>query len=283
MAGRVSQEVAEALANATSNARVSQEVAEALTIATPKARVSQEVVEALADATPKARVTGLYLEILVPNIEVFMPLVYPQIPQWTYSVKWAPKAWNMPTQTMTTGAKLDLALANTITHTFELTYQILRDTWNVAGTEFRTMGGFFGAMLGNAGRFLFPWKDDNQVQNQFIATTDGVNHTWTLQRTFGLGEYSFTEPVGYVDLTQPFVAYLNGVRQNASLYSVVQTQPGLQQIEFAGTPTTGQTLTVDMSYFYYCRLPDDNLSFEQFMNKLWTLKKIQIESCRANT
>ena len=209
MADRVSQEVVEADVVGTPNARISQETVEAEVVATPAARVSQEVVEADVTATPAARlsqqvleanvvatpsirVSQIIVECLVPDIGVFMPLVYPTLPGLSYSVLWKPKFFNMPTQTTSTGADLDLGLAAAPLHDFELTYELLRDTFATGTSEFRTMLGFFGAMSGNLGRFLFKNPDDNFVAQQFIATTDGTNHLWTLSRTYGVGEYSWT-------------------------------------------------------------------------------------------
>ena len=278
---RVSQEVVEAEIVLAPAARVSQEVVEAAVTATPHARVTQEVVETQVVATPNIRISQIVVECLVPDIGVFMPLVYPTLPGLGYSVLWKPKFFNMPTQTTSSGADLDLGLAAAPLHDFELTYELLRDTFSIGTSEFKTMLGFFGAMSGNLGRFLFKNPDDNSVTQQFIATTDGTTHLWTLNRTFGVGDYSWTEPVGYVDLTAPFNVYFGGVLQAPSSYSVNVTEPGLQQIQFTSTPTAGHIITVDMSYFYYCKLSADTLSFEKFMNKLWLLKKVTVHSCRA--
>jgi hypothetical protein len=184
---------------------------------------------------------------------------------------------------MTTGAQLDVGLADSPLHQFDLTYEVLRDQFNGSPPEFRIMGGFFGAISGNLGRFLFPWVDDRSVQKQIIATTDGTAHQWPLVRTFGEGDYSWTEPVGYVDLLQDFNVYFDDVLQDHSQYTVVQTVPGLQQLDWVSTPSAGKVITVDMSYYYYCKLADDNLSFEKFMRQLWALKKIKLQSCRAGT
>lgn len=280
---RVSQISPEALAAGDPNARVSQLVPEALAAGDPNARVSQAVAEALAAGANNARISQIVLEALVPNIGVFMPIVYPTLPTLSYSVKWRPQFFNMPTQKMATGAELDLGVAAAPLHDFDLTYQVLRDRPAPSPNEFRTMMGFFGAISGNLGRFLFKNPDDNAVQQQAIATTDGTAHQWTLQRTFGVGEYSWTEPVGYVDLTLPFNVYLDGVLQDHTAYTVDTTDPVNQLLDWGSTLGAGQKITADMSYFYYCKLPDDTLEFEQFMYRLWTLNKITLHSCRPNT
>lgn len=284
MAGRISQVTPEALGTGDPNARVSQAVVEALAEGDANARVSQAVLETLAAGDNRARVSQIVVEALVPNIGVFMPLIYPTLQALGYSVMWKPQFFNMKTQTMATGAALDLSISDAPLHDFDLTYQVLQDKQRQYGAnDFRTMIGFFGAMQGNFGRFLFPNPDDNFVTSQVIGTTDGVSHQWTLQRTFGWNEYNWTEPVGYVNTLLPFNVYLNGVQQDQSTYTVVTAKPVNQQLDFAGTPSAGQVITVDMSYYYYCKLPDDAMSFEKFMWKLWNLKKITLHSNGPNT
>lgn len=318
MADRISQIVPESLVTGKPKARISQIVPESLLTGTPKARISQEAIEVALTGTPKARISQVCVEVLVPNvgppaaarisqvaiesalsahsfarfaqivieclvpnIEVTMPPIYPTLPGLGYSVLWEPQFSNMPTAKSASGAELDLAIAANPLHMFTLTYNFLRDRFG--NTEFKTLMGFFLALNGNVGRFLFKNPDDYQVQQQAIGTTDGSTHVWQLVRTYGDGNNSGTEPVGYVDLTQPFNVYLNGVLQPADTYSVAQTAPVNQELVFVGVPSSGQTITVDMNYFYYCKMSTPNMSFEKFMNQLWTLKKIELQSNRAGT
>ena len=302
MADRISQIVPESLLTGTPKARISQIAPESLVTGTPKARISQIAVEVLISNTVVApanarisqivvessviakafaRLCQIVVECLVPNIEVKMPSVYPTLPGLGYSVLWEPQFSNMPTAKSASGAELDLALAAAPLHMFTLTYNFLRDS--IGNTEFKTLMGFFLSLNGNVGRFLFKNPDDYKVKQQLIGTTDGTTHVWQLVRTFGDADNSGTEPVGYVDLTQPFNMYLNGVLQPADSYSVAQTAPVNQMLVFNGTPTTGKIITVDMNYFYYCKFSTPNLSFEKFMNQLWTIKKVELQSNRAGT
>ncbi len=188
----------------------------------------------------------------------------------------------MPTAKAASGAEIDLSISAFPLHQFELTYDYLPDQFTKS-RDFKTLLGFFLRLQGNAGRFLFKNPDDHNVTNQFIATTDGVAHLWTLNRTFGDGDNAGTEPIGYVDQTQPFNLYLNGVLQPASTYTVLTTSPVNQQVQFVGTPTAGQAITVDMEYFYYCKFADTMLTFEKFLDRLWTIKKVTLQSNRAGT
>ncbi len=214
--------------------------------------------------------------------------IYPDrsvLPGLGYSVKWSPVFFNMPTQTTASGADIDLALAQYPLHDFELTYEFLHD-WShrslAESREFRTLMGFHLMLGGTAGRFLFKNDDDCSVTQQYIGTGDGVTSTFVLQRTFGAGGYSGTEPVGFVDLTQPFNVYLNTSADalGTGEYYVDTSSPVDQLLVFSTPPSLGQKVAVDMSYLYYCKLGANSLTFEKFMDRLWLLNKIQLHSCR---
>jgi hypothetical protein len=105
------------------------------------------------------------------------------------------------------GGDPDDRLADMPLHTFTLKYNFLRDgfPWRDP-LEWTTLAGFFLALQGNLGRFLFKWGDDFQARSQNIGTTDGSTLVWTLTRTWGCGEYSGTEPIGWLDLIGRVIA-----------------------------------------------------------------------------
>jgi len=279
--GRISQDVVEIAEGGPSNARISQDVVEVAEGGPSRARLSQDVVE-VAVAGSNARLSQLTVEMLIFTLDVFMPLVYPTLPGLGFSVHWRPKAWNMATFSSDTGSKVDLGYADSPTHEFELTYDFLRgQNFQRGSIEFKIFMGFWMNMLGNLGRFLFKNPDDYQVARQVIGTTDGVSHIYQLSRTFGIGEYSATELVGYVDTTEEFNVYLDGTLVSPSDYIDVKFYPVNQTIIFSSTPTIDQEITVDMSYFYYCRFTEDTMDFEKFMDNLWLIKTVKFESLRA--
>ena len=242
-------------------------------------RISQLVSEALVRSPANARISQFVLEALIVNLEVEL-LVYPTLPGLAYNVGWDTNFFNMPTSTSSSGADIDLGIAQYPLHDFTLTYEFLRDAFGF--TEQKTMRGFFMAIAGSLGRFLFRNPHDCGVKSQIIGTGDGATRLFTLIRTYGAGEYSSSEPVGMVDTTAPFNAYLNGlVLGEGTDYTLVTSVPCLQQIQFATAPALGQVITVDMNYFYYCKLADSKLTLEEFMHRLWTLNKIVLHSCRA--
>jgi hypothetical protein len=297
MAGRVSQEDLEAIIDGDPKARVSQLPLEAIIDGAPaaritqipleaiidggpNARISQDLLQAIIDAYPNVHISQIVIEVIGLFIEVPMPLVYPSLPGLTYPVGWATDFQNTETQIATDGSEFDLGLSDEPLHTFTLDYELLNDRFG-AGQEQVLMRGFFGKHRGNLVRFLYWHREDHQVKSQVIGTTDGTTRIYTLKRTYGVGEASWSEAVGYVDQTMPFDVYLDGTKQPRSSYTIDNTVPVQQQIIFAGIPTTDQVITVDMDYFYYCKFADKNMSLDKFMDALWSGSGIKLRSCRA--
>ncbi len=213
--------------------------------------------------------------------------IYPDgavLPGLGFNVKWSPLFFNMPTQTSATGADIDVGLADTPLHNFELTYEFLRDRGpdGAVTLEFKTMMGFFLQLGGTVGRFAFKNVDDHKVSKQLVGTGDGATTSFTLVRTFGAQGYFGTEPVGIVDQTQPFRVYVGNspTPLTSSQYTLNSTTPCEQTVTLSVAPTAGQPVQVDMSYFYYCKFRDNTYTFEKFMDRLWLLNKIDIHSCR---
>jgi hypothetical protein len=283
---RASQIVDEALVTGSPNARASQIVDEALVVGSPHVRASQIVNEALVRGLPNLRASQIVIEALIYDLENPMLPLYPTLAGLTYNVKWSPEFFNMKTETTDSGADIDLALAPWPLHNFELTYSFLRNGfWNdpevYGGTEFQTMMGFFLSISGTVGRFLFLNPDDNSVTGQAVATTDGTTSVFgPLMRTFGVASYNASEPVGVVNTDETFNVYLDDVLQDPTSYELLGG-PCDQQIKFYSTPASGQALTVDMSYYYYCKFPTNANTFEKFMNTLWMFSKVPIHSCRV--
>ena len=284
MAGRISQIVVEVHADGTPTGRVTQIVEEIAASGTPTGRVSQLVMEAGGFGTPLARVSQLVLEVLVLNRRIDMPLIYPTLPGLTFDVIWRPKAINATPQVHSSGREVRIGYAQYPLHEFELVYSLLRG--RPGEIEFKTFLGFFLALQGSLNGFLFKNPDDFSVVGQAFATTDGINSQFgPLVRTFGASGMTGTEPVGYVDVTQPFNLYLDGALvdpNDPSLgYSVQTTQPVAQYVKFNNTPAAGHVLTVDMTYFYYCRFADDTMDFSKFMAGLWEVKQVKLASLRG--
>jgi hypothetical protein len=219
--------------------------------------------------------------------------VYPGrslLPGLTYQSSWSPQFFNLPTATAASGAEIDIAIAQYPLHDFELNYQFLRNGLSTQfrageGLEFKTMMGFLLQIGGTAGRFLFKNPDDYVVWQNVIGTGDGTTQTFTLTRFFGANGYGASEPVGQVNVAEAFNVYLNGSATpvNPTLYSVNTSSPVANTITFTTPPPNGQSIAVDMSYWYYCKLADNNNTLKKFMDQLWSMEKIALRSCRQGT
>ena len=200
--------------------------------------------------------------------------------------KWTFNFFNQTTTTVT-GADIDIGLALYPLHDFELDYEFLRDgpRWGgvLAGLELRTMMGFFMMMRGSLGRFLYHNFEDWQVFQQPIGIGDGTTTTFPLVRTYGANGFFSTEPVGQVDLGQLFNAYLNGaaVPVAPDTYTISTENPCANTITFAAPPPAGQNVAVDMAYLYYCKMAANSGTFEKFMDRIHSIGKVKLHSCRA--
>jgi len=248
---------------------------------------------ATSDRNPRYEVTTKTVEVWIGELlSVTLP-IYPTPPGLSYSVFWNPYFATLPTQQAANKAEIDILLADEPIHEFELTYDFLRNTTTWAGeglalNEFKNFMGFFLRVKANAGRFLFWHPDDNRTLAEPVGTTDGSETDYgPLNRTFGVGDNIGVETVGYVhdtDLgTYPINVYFDGVLQSSGIYTIDKTFPKRQMLSFLIPPTGGQVITIDYSYYYYVKFAEDNLSFEKFMNTLWTIKRVTLRSLRYGT
>jgi hypothetical protein len=229
-----------------------------------------------ADGTDFAKFeVGMWLE---PTEVPMSLLVYPVLKGLAFPEKWMPRFYNMATATSASGADIDLGLAEYPLHDFELNYQFLRDSGGL--TEFKTLMGFVLAIGGTKGRFRYQNPDDHLVTAQPIGIGDASTHNFVLVRSFGVGDYVSIEPVGYVDLAQAFHVYFDSVLQDPAGYLVDQTEPVNQIITFESAPGDGVVITVDMTFQYYCKLADNTEEFDKFADRIWSVGKITLHSCR---
>lgn len=131
--------------------------------------------------------------------------------------------------------------------------------------------GFYLASQGAYDTFLFQDPSDKWVADQHIGIGDSSRDTFQLQRTIGtsLPGGGFAEPI--VAPNNVDAIYIDGIIQNADIYSV---DPSTGIISFVIPPSTGSVITADFSYWFRCRFADDSYSFDNFMYRLWQVKKL---------
>jgi uncharacterized protein (TIGR02217 family) len=161
---------------------------------------------------------------------------------------------------------------------FTLVFAFLRDNPGAGLDELRTLLGFYLTCQGAYGTFLFQDPSDHQVTGQYLGTGDSSTSVFQLQRTLGtaLPDGGFVEPIVAPDTVT--AVYFDGIAQNPSGYSA---DPATGLLTFAISPGTGLVITVDFSYWFRCRFVDDSYDFENFMYRLWQLKKLTFISVRT--
>lgn len=155
---------------------------------------------------------------------------------------------------------------------FEMSYDVLREKDGYL--ELNQVRTLFLEVQGAYDSFLYSDPDDNAVTAQSIGTGDGNTTQFQLVRTLtGNGGFTFTEPVQNVSGTA--IIYANGVAVANSVSST-----GLVTCNAA--PSTGNVITWTGSYYYRVRFKEDSYQFNQFMYKLWELKKLSFVGAPGN-
>ena len=206
-----------------------------------------------------------------------MAPVFPTLPGLAWSVTKAP-IFQTRIQRAVSGRELRALDYPYPLWQFTLVFAFLRDNPGAGLDELRTLMGFYLTCQGAYGTFLFQDPSDYRVMGQYLGTGDSSLGIFQLQRTMGeslLGG-GFVEPVVAPNLIT--AVYFDGITQSPSGYSV-DRDTGL--LTFATPPSTGLVITADFSYWFRCRFVDDSYDFENFMYRLWQLKKLTFISVRT--
>jgi uncharacterized protein (TIGR02217 family) len=206
-----------------------------------------------------------------------MALVFPTLPGLAWSVTKAP-IFQTRIQRAVSGRELRALDYPFPLWQFTLVFAFLRDDPSAGFDELRTLLGFYLTCQGAYGTFLFQDPSDYQVMGHYLGTGDSSLGIFQLQRTMGVSLLGggFVEPVVAPNLIT--AVYFDGITQRPSGYSV---DPDTGLLTFVTPPSTGLVITADFSYWFRCRFVDDSYDFENFMYRLWQLKKLTFISVRT--
>jgi uncharacterized protein (TIGR02217 family) len=206
-----------------------------------------------------------------------MALVFPVLPGLAWSVTKAP-TFQTRIQRAVSGRELRALDYPYPLWQFTLVFAFLRDSPTAGFDELRTLMGFYLTCQGAYGTFLFQDPSDYQAVAQYIGTGDSSLGVFQLQRTLGtaLPSGGFVEPIVAPNLVT--AVYFDGIVQSSSSYSV---DPDTGLVTFGTPPATGLVITADFTYWFRCRFVDDSCDFENFMYRLWQLKKLAFISVRT--
>ena len=206
-----------------------------------------------------------------------MALIFPALPGLAWSVTKTP-TFQTRIQRAVSGRELRALDYPYPLWQFALVYDFLRDNPAAGYDELRTLLGFFMLCQGAFRTFLFQDPSDWQIDGQQIGVGDASTTAYQLQRTMGtsLPGGGFWEPITAPNVVSAI--YLNGISQAPTTYSV---DPTTGLVTFATPPGSGLIITADFTYFFRCRFIDDKYDFENFMYRLWQLKKLTFISVRS--
>ncbi len=192
--------------------------------------------------------------------------VFPSLPGLAFPVKRASR-FRSNIQETGSGAETAISYWTTPRWRWELKYNFLRQgTLNlVSYTEYTSLQGFFNQRYGRWDTWLYTDADDNSVTDQAIGTGNGSTTVFQLVRTYA----GFTENVLAPNVITN--VKLNGVTQSGGSYSVSSwgsATPG--RITFNTPPGNGVAITATYTYYWPCRFEEDEMSFDKFMDKLFS-------------
>jgi len=204
-------------------------------------------------------------------------LIFPALPGLAWSVTKSP-TFQTRIQRAVSGRELRALDYPYPLWQFTLIFDFLRDNPAAGYDELRTLMGFYMLCQGAFGTFLFRDPSDDRVSGQQIGTGGTLRTVFQLQRTMGttLPGGGFLEPIAAPNVVN--AVYFNGIVQDPAGYSV---DPTTGLVTFNTAPGSGLIITADYSYYFRCRFIDDSYAFENFMFRLWQLKKLSFISVRS--
>lgn len=194
--------------------------------------------------------------------------VFPSLPGLKWNIKRA-NLWKTLKQESVSGKEMSVALMTYPNRRYSLAYEVLRAG---AEAELQTLEGFFNARQGSHDTFLYSDPDDNAVTDQSFGTGDGSTTVFYLARTRG----GFTEPVQALN-GAPTIKVAGATKAAPADYSISAT--GV--VTFTSAPANGAALTWTGSYYWRCKFLQDMAEFDQFLQDLWQLQRLEFRTVKA--
>ena len=197
--------------------------------------------------------------------------IFPAMPGLKWGTVKTPM-WSTKIQRAASGRELRAAYYSAPLYKVSLSYEVLRSG---ALAELETMVGFFNARQGSFDSFLYKDPEDNAVLNQQFGVIVAGQTQYQLVRSYG----GYAEPVLAPQLTGTGAVTIavNGVTQTLGTHYTLGVDG---MVTFLVPLTAGHALTWSGSFYYRVRFLQDSADFENFLYKLWALKKIELQTTR---
>lgn len=134
----------------------------------------------------------------------------------------------------------------------------------------QTLLGLFLSMAGMWDSFLLNAGDDSIATEAPFGVGDGTTRAFQLVRQTG----TYVEPVQNI-------ASIGSVKV-AGVATTAYTLDAYGLLTFTTAPASGAALTWTGVYYYRCRFDQDAASFEEFMQRMYTLKTLKLVGSPTN-
>ena len=204
--------------------------------------------------------------------------IFPSTPSISWSVSKAPN-WATRIQRSVSGKELRVSDYVLPIYTFTLTYEILRDPWDirmgpgigsayppnsVPYNELRVIWGFFNQQFGAQIPFMFFDQSDHTTRLN-PASANTVN--------FNVGDGITTSFQMASALRAPVIPFVVNSTTLRSRYTI---DPATGIIYAQTAPSAGVFVGADMQYYYRVRFAEDFASAENFAYQFWQLKTLKL-------
>jgi uncharacterized protein (TIGR02217 family) len=195
---------------------------------------------------------------------------FPLLATLGWSVKIAP-VFATGTALHVSGRELRVARYASPLWTIELNYDLLRMA--SPEDELQTILGFFEERQGENASFYFEPPALSPVSAQVLGSGDGMTTIFAFTVTLG-GATIVPANIG----TAPNI-YLDGVLQSGGY--TVAANPLAPTLIFATAPGPGAAVSADFHWYFLCRISDDNVDSEEFLESLYALRSLRLKSVRS--
>lgn len=200
--------------------------------------------------------------------------IFPTLIGKGYQVVREPE-WSNQLQVSASGKDTSIAYWSYPRWRWTIPYDILRsDSVNL---ELQNLAGFFNLRTGSFDTFLYTDPDDYAIVGQTIGTGDGATVAFQLIRTWG----SFNEPILAPHAVS--AVYIGSSAVSSSKWAVTSwgsTAPGVVTFTPGNAPSSGLAVKADFTYYFPVRFMEDIMSFDNFMNQMWSNKSVKFRSVK---
>lgn len=191
--------------------------------------------------------------------------VFPSLPGLAMGIRRKP-IWRTGVQSTISGKETRIAYMSYPLYAWTVDIGVMRSYGAFA--ELAQMIGFVNSLQGMASPFLFTDPEDNTVTAQGFGTGDGSTKNFQLVRSYG----GYSEPV-----QQPnTISQVTVAGTPTSAYTLGSN--GV--IQFTTAPASGAALAWSGTFYFLCRMLQDDPEFQQELTNMWSAKSIAFQSVK---